>query len=100
MVRFFRTLADPSRTPNVLVKLQLGLVGITLAAVKNFNKTYCFSTDPLTFCFTFFLIFLKCASRPRAGKNSKIKQNMKFLDVLNTNGNSMILRCPEVVFLS
>ena len=69
------------------------------SAVKNSNKTYCFSTDPLTFCFTFFLIFSKCASRPRAVKNSNIKKNMKFLDVYKTNGTSMILRRPEVVFV-
>ena len=47
--------------------------------------------------FHFFLTFLKRACSPGAVKNSKISKNLKFLDVRKTNGNTLILRCPDVV---
>ena len=49
--------------------------------------------------FHFFLTFLKRACSPGAVKNSKISKIMKFLDVRKTNGNTMILRCPDVVLV-
>ena len=48
--------------------------------------------------FQLFLTFLKRACSPGAVKNSKISKNMKFLDVHKTTGQTMILRCPKVVF--
>ena len=49
--------------------------------------------------FHFFLTLLKRACSRGPVKNSKIEQNMKFLDVRKTVAKTMILRCPDVVLV-